>query len=343
MAAGAGAGGAESTFVAARVHEFGGPDVLRLDSGLPVPVPKPGSVLVRMAYAGVNPVDTYVRAGTYANKPALPFVPGNDGSGVVETVGDGVTDLEVGDRVYIYQSDSGTYAQYSECQARFVFKLPDNVSLKTGAAVGIPAFTAHRALTVATNARPGEWVMIHGASGAVGIAAVQLAVDMGCRVIGTAGSQAGMRLVQGAGAEVVLNHHDDALGDQVLAATAGAGVNVIIEMLANVNLGKDLPLLALRGRVGVVGSRGDVTITPRDLMAREAAVVGVMRGFADADPAYLAEAEAYIRAKLASGALAPAVGAEYPLAEAAAAQIEVIEHSHGSSGKIVLNCWGDRE
>src|SRR4030095_15675172 len=137
------------------VHEFGGPEVLRLEE-VRTPEPRPGEVLVRMHAAGVNPVETYIRAGTYARLPELPYTPGNDGAGVVEQVGPDVTEFKPGDRVYTAGSLSGTYAEFALCKKEQVHPLSANVSFAQGAAMGTPYATAYRGLLQRAVAKPGE-------------------------------------------------------------------------------------------------------------------------------------------------------------------------------------------
>src|SRR5881628_1818399 len=228
---------------AIRVHEFGGPEVLRVEE-VPTPEPGPGEVLVRMHAIGVNPVETYIRAGTYAYKPALPYAPGNDGAGVVEQVGPNVNKFKPGDRVYTAGSLSGTYAEFALCRAEQVHPLPSNVSFAQGAAMGTPYATAYRGLFQRAKAKPGETLLVHGASGGVGTAAVQLARARGLRVLGTAGTERGLQLVREQGAHHVFDHRAPDYLAQITEATSGRGVDAIIEMLANVNLAKDLTLLA---------------------------------------------------------------------------------------------------
>ncbi|TAM11800.1 MAG: NADPH:quinone reductase [Nevskiaceae bacterium] len=316
---------------AIRVERFGGTDVLQVADIAP-PVPARGQVLVRMHAAGVNPVDTYIRAGQYAKLPALPYTPGVDGAGLVEAVGADVADLRVGERVYIISSASGTSAELAVADAVQVYPLPDNVTFAQGAAVGIPYTTAYRAMFLRAQAQPGETVLVHGATGAVGLAAVQLARAAGLRVIATGGSAAGRARVVAQGAALVLDHHAEDIGPAVLLATGGRGVDVIVELLANVNLGRDLPLLAAGGRIAVVGSRGTVEINPRDLMAREAAVFGVMLWQATA--AEIARSQAAIHAGLVAGTLQPVVGGEFPLEQVAQAHERVLQP--GALGKLVL-------
>ncbi len=313
------------------VYEFGGPDVMRFEE-LPTPKPGPGQVLVSVKAAGVNPVDTYIRSGTYARKPKLPYTPGTDGAGVVEAVGEGVKRVKPGDRLYTATTLSGTYAQYALALESQVHRLPERASFAQGAAVYVPYATAYRALHHFARARGGETLLIHGASGGVGIAAVQIARAMGMTVIGTGGTEKGRELAKKEGAHHVLDHRARAYLDEILKLTEGRGVDVILEMLANVNLGNDLKLLAMRGRVVVIGSRGDVTITPRDLMGRDAAVYGFSLWNIPEDEA--ARTHAALIAGLENGTLRPVVGKELPLTEASRAHKEVMEP--GAYGKIVL-------
>ena len=176
-----------------RVEEFGDPEVMKL-AEVPDLQPGAGEVLVRVHAAGVNPVETYIRAGTYARKPALPFTPGNDGAGVVEAVGEGVTEFQPGDRVYLAGSSSGTYAEFALCNTAQVNRLPEKVSFAQGAAMGTPYATAYRGLLQRGEAQPSESVLVHGASGGVGTAAVQLGSAHGMRVFGTAGTERGRAL-----------------------------------------------------------------------------------------------------------------------------------------------------
>src|SRR6266581_3283290 len=316
---------------AIRVHEFGGPEVLRLEE-VPTPRPGPGQVLVRMHAIGVNPVDTYIRAGTYAYKPALPYTPGNDGAGVVEQVGPDVNQFKPGDGVYTAGSVSGTYAEFALCRAEQVHPLPENISFAQGAAMGTPYATAYRGLLQRADAKPGETVLVHGASGGVGTAAVQLARARGLRVFGTAGSDDGIKLTRQQGAHEVFDHRAPDHFEQIMKATGGHGVDVIVEMLANVNLGKDLTILAKGGRVVIIGSRGPVEIDPRDTMQRDADIRGMV--LPNTPPEELASIHAALVAGLENGTLRPVIGKEFPLAEAAKAHRAVMEP--GAFGKIVL-------
>ncbi|MBI3928898.1 MAG: NADPH:quinone reductase [Armatimonadetes bacterium] len=315
---------------AIRVSRFGEPDVLVLEDCAD-PVPGPGQVLVRLSAIGVNPVDTYIRSGTYGERP-LPYTPGTDGAGVVEAVGSEVSHPVPGDRVYAAGSVTGTYAELALCQASQVHPLPDNVGFEQGAALNVPYCTAYRALFQRGGARPGERLLVHGASGGVGVAALQWARAAGLQVVGTAGTPEGLRLVAEQGAHHVLDHHAADLLESVMAWSGGQGVDLILEMLANRNLDRDLDLLARGGRVVVIGSRGRVEIDPRKTMTRDADVRGMsLWNASDAD---LRSIRAALGAGLESGVLRPLVGRRLPLAEASRAHRLVLEP--GALGKIVL-------
>ncbi len=318
------------------VREFGGPDVLRVEQPS-TPTPSPSQVLVRVRAAGVNPVDTYIRSGTYMIKPALPYTPGSDGAGEVAAVGSDVHGFSAGDRVYIANDNTGfartgTYAEHALCQPTQIHLLPGGITFAQGASLGVPYITAYRALFMRAVARPGETVLVHGASGGVGIAAVQMARAHGMTIIGTAGTARGMDAVRAQGADVVVSHKDPHYVDAIMTATDGRGVDVVLEMLANVNLDADLTMLARFGRIVIIGSRGRVEIDPRQAMRRDGSILG-MTSF-NITPAELTTIHAALVAGLRGGTLRPVVGREMPLAEAAAAHTAVLEP--GALGKIVL-------
>lgn len=316
---------------AIQVHQFGGPEVLVLHE-IPTPKPGPGEVLVRVRAAGVNPYDTYMRNGTYAIKPPLPYTPGSDAAGIVEAVGPGVVKVKSGDRVYTAKTITGAYAEYALALESQVYPLPEKISFAQGAGLWVPYGTAYTALHHHAAARAGETLLIHGASGGVGIAAVQFARSQGLTVMGTAGTQRGLDLVKKEGAHHAFDHTKAGYAEEISKATGGKGVDVILEMLANVNLATDLKLLALRGRAIVIGNRGEITINPRELMGRRAMV----RGFTlwAATDQESAEIHAAIAAGLENGTLRPIVGKELPLKDAPQAHQDVM--APGAFGKIVL-------
>lgn len=315
---------------AIRVHQFGEPEVLKLET-IPDPTPGPGQLLLKIHAIGVNPVETYIRAGKYGPR-AFPFTPGSDCAGVVQAIGEGVAQFKVGERAYTASTLSGAYAQLALCDATKVFPLPSTVTFQQGAALGVPAATAYKALFMRGQLKPGETVLVHGATGSVGLACVQLARAHGCTVIGTGGSQAGRELVQKEGAHHVLDHTATDYLESLMQLTGGRGVDAILEMLANVNLDKDLTVLAKYGRVVVVGSRGRVEIDPRQTMMRDADIRGMtLMNVTDAELYAIHRA---LGAALEAKILRPIIDIELPLAEAARAHGEILEG--GSRGKILL-------
>src|SRR5262245_57071668 len=221
---------------AIRVHQFGGPEVLTLED---VPDPKPGAgeIVVRVHAGGVNPVDSYIHTGNYAFKPPLPYTPGFDGAGEVESAAPDVRGFAPGDRVYIAgpgksPAGAGTYSEKAVCGAHQLHRLPAQVTFSQGAALGVPYCTAYRALFHRARVRPGETILIHGATGGVGIAAVQLAHARGLTVIGSGGTEKGLAVVREQGADVVVNHKDPHYTDEIKRATGGRGVDAIVEMAA---------------------------------------------------------------------------------------------------------------
>lgn len=315
-----------------RVYAFGGPEVLEIEEAGNL-VPDPQQVLIRIRAVGVNPYDTYARSGNYgARTPKLPFTPGSDAGGLVESVGADVTGIAPGDRVYTSGTLTGAYADLALCNPTQVHPLPTQTDFPQGAALFVPYTTAYHALFQVARAVPSETVLIHGASGGVGLAAVQFARAAGMTIIGTAGSDEGLELVRRQGAHHAISHRSPDYLQEIRRATNGHGVDVILEMLANVNLSQDLSMLATAGRVVVIGSRGDVNITPRELMVRDASVSGMMLWNLSATE--LRKINCAIVAGLENGSLRPIINVEFPLADAAEAHRLVM--APGALGKIIL-------
>lgn len=320
------------------VAEFGAPDVMKL-ADIAIPQPNDGEVLVKVYAAGINPVETYKRAGTYAKHllPSLPFTPGADGAGMVEAIGNGVSSVAVGDRVWLSGSVSGTYAEFCVSKASDVHPLPSSVGFAEGAGIGTAYRTAYRALFTRVKglAKPGQTVLVHGASGGVGVAAIQLAKAHGCQVIGTAGTDEGLALIKAQGAEAVSHKAEGYMASIKTLSPEGAGVDIILEMAAHVNLGADLPLLKRGGTVVVIGNKGmtETNINARALMLTESQIVGLL---GPGSPEEGKEVLAGINKGLSDGSLKPMAGPTFKLADAPASHVEVIEHKQGTKGKIIL-------
>lgn len=317
------------------VREFGGPGVLTIGEAAD-PEPGPGQVLVRIHAAGVNPFDTYMRTGNYAIRPPLPYIPGADAAGVVEAVGRDVSGLAAGARVWTSGTAAhrsyGAYAEQAVCEPHQVHALADRLSYAQGAGVGVPYVTAYRALHDRARIQPGETLLVHGASGGVGLAAIQIARASGLTVVATAGSPDGLDLVRAQGAHHALDHGKAGYLDTLPEVTGGAGPSVILENLANVNLDNDLTALAPGGRIVIVGNRGRLEIDPRKAMSKEAVILGM--SFWHTRPEDLARITRALDAGLENGTLAPVVASELALADAPRAHERILEP--GARGKLVL-------
>ena len=316
---------------AIRVSEYGGPAVMKIED-VPAPKPGQGQVVVRNHAVGVNPVDTYLRSNTDNRGPKLPYTPGSDAAGVIEAVGAGVAAVKPGDRVYVGGTLSGAYAELALCDHGQVHPLPANVSFAQGAAMNVPYGTAYHALIHRAHGHEGDTVLVHGASGGVGIAAVQIARARGMTVIGTAGTPRGRRLVADQGAHHVLDHTAAGYLKDLTEVTGGKGPDVILEMLANVNLKADLDVIAMRGRIVIIGNRGTIEINPRAAMNKDAAILGM--ALFHASPAQLAGIHAALVEGLRNGSLRPVIAQELPLSEAPRAHEAVMAAGH--YGKIIL-------
>jgi len=268
--------------------------------------------------------------------PELPYTPGTDAAGYVHQIGRRVPNIKVGDRVFVsgnssHSNNSGSYAQFVVTDATYVFPLHPRLTFAQGASLGVPFFTAYKALILRAKTKPGETVLVHGASGAVGTAAVQIARALGAIVVGTAGTKDGMDVVTRCGAHHVFNHNHKSY-EKKMVDHIGC-FDVIIEHLANINLGHDVQMLKPQARVMVVGCRGGVNINPRHLMMPEASICGVALG--TTSPVEWAEMGAAIVAGIESGWVNPVINKEYAMEEAQQVHYDII-HSKGAKGKLVL-------
>lgn len=307
------------------IRGFGEPEVMKLEE-VADPTPGPGQVLISTRAIGVNPVDTYIRAGKYGTRQ-FPFIPGFDAAGVVEAIGPGVTNCRTGDRVYT--SAASAYAQKIVVEQSRAYPMPERITFVEAACVGVPAATAYRALFQRGEAQAAQVVLIHGATGGVGTAALQLARAAGLTVIGTGGTEDGRKLIQRLGCHVIVDHHKSGYEKQIIDATGGRGVDLILEMLANMNLAKDLEMLAPNGKVVVIGSRDKIEIDPRLTMGKETDIRGMT--LSRATPEQLRSIHAALYAAMETGIYCPVIAREMPLAEAPAAHRAILEpHAPGN-------------
>lgn len=320
---------------AVQVHKFGGPEVLQYSS-VPRPQPGPDDVLVRIKAVGVNPVDVLIRTGSFGPQK-FPHIPGADFAGIIEEVGANVTTLKVGERVYgsdLTASDRmGAYAQFIAIRHNLVHPLHDSLTFSQGASIPIPYFTAYRALYHLAEAKPGETVFIHGASGGVGIAAVQIASGLGLTVIGTASTPEGQKLAKDAGAHFVFNHYEEGYLEKVKKAAGDGGVDLILESIADKNLKKDIGLVRDKGRIIVIGGIAEIAISPLDVFSHEIVMKGVMIYKITNEELFETRQALYAGAK--AGWFRPFIWKEFPLEKAADAQI-LLKSGKGARGKIIL-------
>ncbi len=312
------------------VSEYGPPEVMQyLD--LPTPEPDDSQLLIRVHAIGINPVETYQREGSQGYTPELPFIPGRNASGVITAIGKQVQGFTIGERVFCSSTITGAYAECALCRPDQTHPLPDQLSFSQGAALGTTYVTAYIALYIRGKAVSGETVLIHGASGGVGTAAVQMAATAGMNVIATAGTEQAKAMLLREGAKFVVDHSDPAHFQHILDHL-GHGMDLILEMLANKNLEEDLSLVNNYGRIVIIGSRGQIPITPRKLMVKNAAIIGMLPGKDSSDE--FAQAYSYINIGLRKGFLRPVIGQEFNLQEASLAH-HLVRESH-AYGKIVL-------
>jgi len=314
--------------------ETGGPEVLAL-ADVPRPDVRPGAVLIKSHAIGVNFADTRFRQGTYTIKPKLPDSPGMEVAGVIEAVGDGVTNLRPGMRVAAFTSRA--YAEYCVSPAFMVIPLPDSVGFVDGAAFLIQVLTAYHLLHTADATGPGRSVLVHAAAGGVGLAAVQLAKVAGARVFGTVSSDGKAELVKAHGADTVINYASGKFADDVLSATDGRGVDLILDAVGKPTFEEDLRCLAPFGHLILYGRAGGptdplnlATLAPKSQKVSGFMLPAVTRGF----PEKTRESADRCFALMREGRLKLHIGKTFPLAQAAEAHRYL--ESRQSVGKLIL-------
>ncbi|MDG2268807.1 MAG: zinc-dependent alcohol dehydrogenase family protein [Alphaproteobacteria bacterium] len=324
-----------------RFHEFGGPDVLRVEN-VPDPVPGPGEIRVRSEAIGVGVPDILMRRGNYEWIPPLPVVPGNELAGTVDAIGDGVETIAVGDRVYVNSRElphrGGGYAEAMVVPAASVFAMPDNVDAAQAVALGNYQL-AWLLLNYASTPRAGDRILVHAAAGGVGSALVQVAKSMGLEVFGIAGSKAKAEYVTEQGADAVIDRNAEDVGARVADLTGGEGVDFIYDSVAGPGLSNDFAMLAPMGTVVMFGYLGGDP--DPDLFAHMRAKFGDSIAFRlfsihvlDNKPVIRRGAMKSAMAALAAGDISPHIHTTMPLAEAADAH-RLVEGG-SVTGKVVL-------
>lgn len=318
---------------AVRVHAHGGREAMRVER-VPVPRPTAGMALVRLERAGVNFIDIYKRAGLY--KPPLPLTLGDEGAGTVVAVGDRVEEVRPGDRV-AWAVASGAYAEYALVPAAKLVPLPDGVSAAQGAAVMLQGMTAHYLATSTFPLKHGHRCLVHAAAGGVGLLLVQIAKRLGAWVVGTAGSDEKAALARAAGADEVIVYTRDDFVAEVRRLTHGEGVHVVYDSVGKSTFLAGLDLIVPRGMMVLFGqSSGPVApLDPQVLNAKGSLfLTRPTLGHYVATREELLWRAGALFGWLAAGELDVHVGAEFPLADVAAAH-EALE-GRRTTGKVLL-------
>jgi NADPH2:quinone reductase len=320
---------------AIRIDRLGGPDVLEL-TDVPTPSPGPGEALVRQAAIGVNYIDVYQRTGLY--KKAPPFIPGREGAGVVEAVGQGVTELKAGDRVAYAQTPGlGGYAEANVVPVRELVPIPDGIDDRIACAAMLQGMTAHYLVTDTFPLRPGHVALVHAAAGGVGSILVQLAKRRGATVIATAGTEPKAQRARAAGADHAIVYADADFADATRAIVGEHGVDVAYDSVGKDTWERSLSLLKPRGMLVVYGnSSGSVPPVEPQRLSAAGSIFFTRPTLVD----YIRTREELLgRAHelfdlIAAGALKLDVGATYPLADAARAHTDL--EARKTTGKVLL-------
>lgn len=325
------------------LREYGAPDLLKLQE-VSRPKAENSEVLVKVNAAGINPVDVHLREGAFMTLPPLPRILGKEVAGIIEEVGPAVTSFKVGDRVACCLPRDGGYAEYVTCPEKNLIHLSDKLTFSQGATLFVAYFIAFRALITKCKIRKGEKLLVHGGSGGVGIASIQIAKAKGLTVFGTASSKHGLEVMRKAGADHVFNHKEKGYLLKTFAGTGTEGFDVIVENCADENLGKDFTVLAKGGRIAVIGMKGThktapdkqkgVSVNPRSLIYTEGQIHGVNL------VAMTQEEFDQIRNDVVKGVnegwLNPIISKEFRLSQVAQAHKYLFSGS-GAQGKVVLN------
>jgi len=316
-------------------HEFGPPESMNLEE-TPTPEPGPGEVRIAIRAAGVNFVDVLTAAGGYQVKPALPFIPGTEFAGVIDAIGEGVTGRKVGDRVS-GSGFGGGYAEYAIRAAASTSPIPDTMNFVDGATFRVSSSTSYYALVQRAQLQPGETVLVLGAAGAVGLAAIQIAKALGARVIATASNEAKRQLARESGADQAIDNAAADWRDQIKALTGGKGVDVVVDPVGGDATERAFRSLAWKGRHLVIGfAAGAIPRLPTNLaLLKGAQLVGVdIRQFGIFEPETSAANQQAVLKLHAEGKLWPVITERLPLTDFRDAMQRTA--SGAVAGRIVL-------
>lgn len=317
------------------VTAWGEPSDLRYGE-LPDPEPAAGEVVVEVRAIGCNFPDILMVQGKYQVKPPFPFSPGHEVAGLVRQVGAGVTRLRSGQRV-LAMLGWGGYAERVLAPAARVFPIPDAMSFEEAAAFSLVYQTAYCALVHRAAIRAGEWLLVHGAAGGVGLAAVQLGRALGARVIATAGTAEKLEIARQSGADALINYRTEAWVDRVKALTGGAGADVVYDPVGGDVFDDSTRCLAFEGRLLVIGFAGGriPSIAANRILLKNVSVVGVHWGlYQQRDSPLVDEWMAALMALYEKRQIRPVIFRTFPLRDAAQALRTIADRE--SHGKVVL-------
>lgn len=318
---------------AIRVHQTGGPEVLRYES-VERPSPGRGQALVQLEAAGLNFIEVYQRTGRY--QVPLPFTPGSEAGGKVVEIGDGVSEVKVGDQV-VSQSFSGSYAEYALAPAERLVRLAAGVTPRVGAAVMLQGMTAHYLVCSTFPLTPGHTCLVHAAAGGVGLLLCQMAHRRGARVIGTVSTEEKAALAREAGANEVILYTQQDFATETRRLTGGAGVQVVYDSVGRTTFSRSLDCLAPRGMMVLYGqSSGPVEPVDPQILAQKGSLFLTRPTLAhySATKAELLERALAVLGWVADGSLQVRIGHEFPLAAAAEAHTEL--EARRTTGKVLL-------
>ncbi|EYB67164.1 zinc-binding alcohol dehydrogenase [Deinococcus phoenicis] len=316
------------------VERLGPPDVMEL-RGVPVPQPGPGEVRLKVEAVGINFADVLAVAGEYLTRTRLPYTPGMEFAGTVDALGEGVTGVQVGQRVASLGGRGGL-AQYALSPAAALIPVPGNLTAAQAAAFPVSYFTAYHGLRTLGHGKAGEWVLVQAAAGALGTASIQLAKALGMNVIAMASTEEKLQLARDLGADVTLLQDDPERVQKVRDAAGSKGVPLILEVVGGRRFQESLDMAANRGRIIVIGnaSREQASLRPVELMKRNLTVTGLWLTSLMGDQEATREAAQALTPLVASGQVTPQVGPTYALADSARAFQDMLDRK--TTGKVII-------
>lgn len=319
---------------AIRVERLGPPDVMELQD-VPAPTPGPGEVRIEVEAVGINFADVLSVAGEYLTRTRVPYTPGMEFAGIVESLGEGVTGVQVGQRVAAL-GGSGALARYSVVNAAGLIPVPENLSGAQAAAFPVSYFTAYHGLKTLGRGVEGEWVLVQAAAGALGTASIQLARAMGMHVIALASTDEKLALARDLGADVTILQDDPDRVQKVRDAAGGKGVPLILEVVGGKRFQESLDMAAPQGRIIVIGnaSREQANLRPVELMKRNLTVTGLWLTSLMNDRAATMQAAQALAGLVGSGKVTPQVGSTYALADSARAFQDLLDRK--TTGKVII-------